>query len=156
MHQRRPFLKSWSDFLTRNKTPKLDPFEHEMRHNHDNLPMTSPANILNSNSMVQIVKSRARRGGVRPEVRIAVQLSDGKRLQGKFRSSTDLWSMLVQLEQANGANLTHRTVKPEDPESFYLMPIIKFQTVEVNTIERLKTYSLAKLGLAKGGCCTAA
>ncbi|KAI8741993.1 tether containing UBX domain for GLUT4, partial [Biomphalaria glabrata] len=102
---------------------------------------------LPNNAKLELAKAASAR--VEQDVKIALQLDSGQRLQGTFKPSTTLWDLLLQLENEHSE---HKDIlsKVDRSTSPALHPVCIFMREEIIGMRALQEMNLKKLGLTSG------
>ncbi|CAL1601907.1 unnamed protein product [Knipowitschia caucasica] len=97
------------------------------------------ANLPN-NAKLEIVPSTRKTGAADSQVRIALQMEDGSRLQGSFSSGQTLWELLTHFPETSVLQLSESGA----------VPVCVYMRDEVVGEDALKNATLKSLGLAGG------
>jgi len=123
---------------------RLDENKYQLVYGANTLNLSLPFRLsaIPNQSRVTIIEKRgdASASGVKT-VRIAIQLSDGKRYQSNLSTSQTLWDILLHFEEKEKLCL----LKQFTPDLKYLQPHISFLHHQINTIEKLQSTTLQEL-----------
>ncbi|XP_047434888.1 tether containing UBX domain for GLUT4 [Mugil cephalus] len=116
--------------------------DHGLKFQRTVLDLTLPWRFANlpNNAKLEMVTSTRKQVVADSQVRIALQMEDGSRLQGSFSSGQSLWELLTHFPQINVSGL------PESGST----PVCVYMRDEVSGEEALKKATLKSLGLTGG------
>uniref|UniRef100_A0A3Q2PTI3 ASPSCR1 tether for SLC2A4, UBX domain containing n=1 Tax=Fundulus heteroclitus TaxID=8078 RepID=A0A3Q2PTI3_FUNHE len=79
----------------------FDPNDHGLKFQRTVLDLTLPWRFANlpNNAKLEMVTSTRKQGGADGQVRIALQMEDGSRLQGSFSCGQSLWELIAHFPQ---------------------------------------------------------
>uniref|UniRef100_A0A3B5M6R4 ASPSCR1 tether for SLC2A4, UBX domain containing n=1 Tax=Xiphophorus couchianus TaxID=32473 RepID=A0A3B5M6R4_9TELE len=79
----------------------FDPNDHGLKFQRTVLDLTLPWRFANlpNNAKLEMVTSTRKQSGADSQVRIALQMEDGSRLQGSFSSGQSLWEVIAHFPQ---------------------------------------------------------
>ncbi|KAM4594562.1 tether containing UBX domain for GLUT4 [Fundulus diaphanus] len=120
----------------------FDPNDHGLKFQRTVLDLTLPWRFANlpNNAKLEMVTSTRKQGGADGQVRIALQMEDGSRLQGSFSSGQSLWELVAHFPQISVSELTESGATP----------VCVYMRDEVSGEEALKKTTLKSLGLTGG------
>ncbi|XP_035813207.2 tether containing UBX domain for GLUT4 isoform X1 [Amphiprion ocellaris] len=120
----------------------FNPDEHGLKFQRTVLDLTLPWRFANlpNNAKLEMVTSTRKQGATDSQVRIALQMEDGSRLQDSFSSGLNLWEVLTHFPQISVSELS-------DSGS---TPVCVYMRDEVSGEEALKKATLKSLGLTGG------
>ncbi|CAB1344367.1 unnamed protein product [Coregonus sp. 'balchen'] len=93
-----------------------------------------------NNAKLEVVPSTRKQTGTDSQVRIALQMEDGSRLQGSFSSGQTLWELLTHFPQTRASELSESGSTP----------VCVYMRDEVSGEDALKKATLKSLGLTGG------
>ncbi|XP_028269249.1 tether containing UBX domain for GLUT4 [Parambassis ranga] len=116
------------------------PDEHGLKFQRTVLDLTLPWRFANlpNNAKLEMVTSTKKQGVADSQVRIALQMEDGSRLQGSFSCGQTLWELLTHFPQTSELSESGST------------PVCVYMRDEVTGEEALKKSTLKSLGLTGG------
>ncbi|XP_029910532.1 tether containing UBX domain for GLUT4 [Myripristis murdjan] len=120
----------------------FNPDDHGLKFQRNVLDLTLPwrfASVPN-NAKLEMVPSTRKQAGVDSQVRIALQMEDGSRLQGSFSCGQNLWELLTHFPQTGVLELSESGSTP----------VCVYMRDEVTGEEALKNATLKSLGLTGG------
>ncbi|XP_059201628.1 tether containing UBX domain for GLUT4 [Centropristis striata] len=117
----------------------FNPDDHGLKFQRTTVDLTLPWRFANlpNNAKLEIVTSTRKQAVADSQVRIALQMEDGSRLQGSFSSGQSLWDLLTHFPQ----------ISLSESES---TPVCVYMRDEVSGEEALKKTTLKSLGLTGG------
>ncbi|XP_027872950.1 tether containing UBX domain for GLUT4 isoform X2 [Xiphophorus couchianus] len=120
----------------------FDPNDHGLKFQRTVLDLTLPWRFANlpNNAKLEMVTSTRKQSGADSQVRIALQMEDGSRLQGSFSSGQSLWEVIAHFPQIRESELTESGATPA----------CVYMRDEVSGEEALKKTTLKSLGLTGG------
>ncbi|XP_043970249.1 tether containing UBX domain for GLUT4 isoform X1 [Gambusia affinis] len=120
----------------------FDPNDHGLKFQRTVLDLTLPWRFANlpNNAKLEMVTSARKQSGADSQVRIALQMEDGSRLQGSFSSGQSLWEVIAHFPQIRVSELTESGATPA----------CVYMRDEVSGEEALKKTTLKSLGLTGG------
>ncbi|XP_008278495.1 tether containing UBX domain for GLUT4 [Stegastes partitus] len=120
----------------------FNPDEHGLKFQRTVLDLTLPWRFANlpNNAKLEMVTSSRKQGATDSQVRIALQMEDGSRLQGSFSSGLNLWEVLTHFPQISVSELSESGSTP----------VCVYMRDEVSGEEALKKATLKSLGLTGG------
>ncbi|XP_054897353.1 tether containing UBX domain for GLUT4 [Poeciliopsis prolifica] len=120
----------------------FDPNDHGLKFQRTVLDLTLPWRFANlpNNAKLEMVTSTRKQSGADSQVRIALQMEDGSRLQGSFSSGQSLWEVIAHFPQISVSELTESGATPA----------CVYMRDEVSGEEALKKTTLKSLGLTGG------
>lgn len=119
------------------------------------IDLTKPvrlSNIPNNAKLDLVQEERGVAASQDAEVGVALQLPDGKRIKGKFMSSSTLWSILAEFDEKEGTpGVSYRGFEtPESTQGKYLQAVCRYLRQEFDTNKALKKTTLRDLGVTSG------
>uniref|UniRef100_A0A1A7XH85 Alveolar soft part sarcoma chromosome region, candidate 1 n=2 Tax=Iconisemion striatum TaxID=60296 RepID=A0A1A7XH85_9TELE len=120
----------------------FDPHDHGLKFQRTVLDLTLPWRFANlpNNAKLEMVMSTRKQVVAANQVRVALQMEDGSRLQGSFSSGQSLWQLVTHFPQISESELS-------DPGA---TPVCVYMRDEVSGPEALKKTTLKSLGLTGG------
>ncbi|MED6280705.1 hypothetical protein CHARACLAT_013500, partial [Characodon lateralis] len=120
----------------------FDPNDHGLKFQRTVLDLTLPWRFasLPNNAKLEMVTGSRKQGGADSQVRIALQMEDGSRLQGSFSSGQNLWELIAHFPQISVSELSESGATPA----------CVYMRDEVSGEEALKKTTLKSLGLTGG------
>ncbi|XP_034393805.1 tether containing UBX domain for GLUT4 [Cyclopterus lumpus] len=120
----------------------FNPEEHSLKFQRTAVDLTLPWRFANlpNNAKLEMVTSTRKQAVADSQVRIALQMVDGSRLQGSFSCGQSLWELLTHFPQISVSELS-------EPGS---TPVCVYMRDEVSGEEALKKTTLKSLGLTGG------
>ncbi|KAM4750333.1 tether containing UBX domain for GLUT4 [Anableps anableps] len=120
----------------------FDPNDHGLKFQRTVLDLTLPWRFANlpNNAKLEMVTSTRKQGVADSQVRIALQMEDGSRLQGSFSSGQSLWELITYFPQISVSELSESGATPA----------CVYMRDEVSGEEALKKTTLKSLGLTGG------
>ncbi|XP_037328775.2 tether containing UBX domain for GLUT4 isoform X1 [Pungitius pungitius] len=120
----------------------FNPDEHGLKFQRTAVDLTLPWRFANlpNNAKLEMVTRPKTQAVTESQVRIALQMQDGSRLQGSFSCGQSLWELLTHFPQISGSELS-------ESES---TPVCVYMREEVCGEEALKKATLKSLGLTGG------
>uniref|UniRef100_A0A3B3V3I0 ASPSCR1 tether for SLC2A4, UBX domain containing n=1 Tax=Poecilia latipinna TaxID=48699 RepID=A0A3B3V3I0_9TELE len=120
----------------------FDPNDHGLKFQRTVLDLTLPWRFANlpNNAKLEMVTSTRKQSGADSQVRIALQMEDGSRLQGSFSSGQSLWEVIAHFPMIRVSELTESGATPA----------CVYMRDEVSGEEALKKTTLKSLGLTGG------
>ncbi|XP_040041749.2 tether containing UBX domain for GLUT4 [Gasterosteus aculeatus] len=120
----------------------FNPDEHGLKFQRTAVDLTLPWRFANlpNNAKLEMVTRPRKQAVAESQVRIALQMQDGSRLQGSFSCGQSLWELLTHFPQISGSELS-------ESES---TPVCVYMREEVCGEEALKKATLKSLGLTGG------
>ncbi|XP_076001897.1 tether containing UBX domain for GLUT4 [Genypterus blacodes] len=124
------------------KNHGFNPDDHALKFQRTVLDLTLQWRFasLPNNAKLEMVASTRKQGGPESQVRIALQMEDGSRLQDSFSCGQSLWELLTHFPQISMSALS-------ESES---TPVCVYMRDEVSGEEALKNATLKSLGLTGG------
>ncbi|KAM3624631.1 uncharacterized protein V6R79_025811 [Siganus canaliculatus] len=118
----------------------FNPDDHGLKFQRTNVDLTLPWRFANlpNNAKLEMVTSTKKQAD--SQVRIALQMEDGSRLQGSFSCGQNLWDLLTHFPQTSLSEL------PGSEST----PVCVYMRDEVSGEEALKKTTLKSLGLTGG------
>ncbi|XP_014842078.1 PREDICTED: tether containing UBX domain for GLUT4 isoform X2 [Poecilia mexicana] len=122
----------------------FDPNDHGLKFQRTVLDLTLPWRFANlpNNAKLEMVTSTRKQSGADSQVRIALQMEDGSRLQGSFSSGQSLWEVIAHFPVISD-RVSELTESGATPACVYMRD-------EVSGEEALKKTTLKSLGLTGG------
>nr|XP_026695534.1 tether containing UBX domain for GLUT4 isoform X2 [Ciona intestinalis] len=123
------------------KKENLDPACHELRNGRSVVDRSLPWRYTNlpNNAKLELFESKQTEGV--SDVRIAVQLDNGHRLQGTFSSPSTLLAIVQNFSEE---------IKKQLPEEHLKTPSVVYMRQEITGEELLSKSTLRQLGIVKG------
>ncbi|KAF3687323.1 Tether containing UBX domain for GLUT4 [Channa argus] len=120
----------------------FNPDDHGLRFQRTVVDLTLPWRFANlpNNAKLEMVTSTRKQAVADSQVRIALQLEDGSRLQGSFSCGQTLWDLLAHFHQTSDTELSESGSTP----------VCVYMRDEVSGEEVLKKTTLKSLGLTGG------
>ncbi|XP_053191843.1 tether containing UBX domain for GLUT4 [Scomber japonicus] len=120
----------------------FNPEDHGLKFQRTVLDLTVPWRFANlpNNAKLEIVSSTRKQVVADSQVRIALQMEDGSRLQGSFSCGQSLWELLTHFPQISVSELSETGS----------IPACVYMRDEVSGEEALKKATLKSLGLTGG------
>nr|XP_019939218.1 PREDICTED: tether containing UBX domain for GLUT4 isoform X1 [Paralichthys olivaceus] len=120
----------------------FNPDDHGLKFQRTVIDLTVPWRFANlpNNAKLEMVTSTRKQAAADSQVRIALQMEDGSRLQGSFSCGQSLWELLTHFPQISVSGL------PESGPT----PVCVYMRDEVSGEEALKKTTLKSLGLTGG------
>lgn len=120
----------------------FNPDDHGLKFQRTVLDLTLPWRFANlpNNAKLEMVTSTKKQGAADSQVRIALQMEDGSRLQGSFSCGQTLWDLLTHFPQTSVSELCESGSTP----------VCVYMRDEVSGEEALKKATLKSLGLTGG------
>ncbi|XP_034044510.1 tether containing UBX domain for GLUT4 [Thalassophryne amazonica] len=120
----------------------FNPDDHSLKFQRTVVDLTLPWRFANlpNNAKLEMVPSTRKAAAANNQVRIALQMEDGSRLQGCFSCEHSLWELLIHFPDISVSALS-------DPES---TPVCVYMRDQVSGEEALKKSTLRSLGLTGG------
>ncbi|XP_070775857.1 tether containing UBX domain for GLUT4 [Enoplosus armatus] len=120
----------------------FNPDDHGLKFQRTAVDLTLPWRFANlpNNAKLEMVTSARKQAVADSQVRIALQMEDGSRLQGSFSCGQSLWELLTHFPQISVS---------EQSESGSI-PVCVYMRDEVSGEEALKKVTLKSLGLTGG------
>ncbi|XP_015239840.1 PREDICTED: tether containing UBX domain for GLUT4 [Cyprinodon variegatus] len=120
----------------------FEPSDHGLKFQRTVLDLTLPWRFANlpNNAKLEMVTSAKKQGGAESQVRIALQMEDGSRLQHSFSSGQSLWELITHFPQISVSDLSESGATPA----------CVYMRDEVSGEEALKKTTLKSLGLTGG------
>ncbi|XP_037546158.1 tether containing UBX domain for GLUT4 [Nematolebias whitei] len=120
----------------------FDPDDHGLKFQRTVLDLTLPWRFANlpNNAKLEMVTSTRKQSGADSQVRVALQMEDGSRLQGSFSSGLSLWELITHFPQISVSELLGSGATP----------VCVYMRDEVSGEEALKKATLKSLGLTGG------
>ncbi|XP_040892314.1 tether containing UBX domain for GLUT4 isoform X2 [Toxotes jaculatrix] len=124
------------------KKQGFNPDDHGLKFQRTVVDLTVPWRFANlpNNAKLEVVKSTRKQAAADSQVRIALQIEDGSRLQGSFSSGRSLWDLLTHFPQISASELSESGSTP----------VCVYMRDEVSGEEALKKATLKSLGLTGG------
>lgn len=118
-----------------------------LRSNENEISLNSELSILESEAVIYIQPSlsKRRRQDDNSLIQVTLFLEDGKKLCGDFLCRLNVWTILEKIEKQHNINLTRRIDEENSPETFYIMPVIRVQDIELDNHEKLMNSTLSML-----------
>uniref|UniRef100_A0A672Y3M4 RBD domain-containing protein n=1 Tax=Sphaeramia orbicularis TaxID=375764 RepID=A0A672Y3M4_9TELE len=123
-----------------SKKHGFNPEDHGLKFQRTVLDLTMPWRFANlpNNAKLEMVPSARKQAVADSQVRIALQMEDGSRLQDSFSCGQSLWELLTHFPQISTSDMSQST------------PVCVYMRDEVCGEEALKNTSLKSLGLTGG------
>ncbi|XP_032396575.1 tether containing UBX domain for GLUT4 [Etheostoma spectabile] len=120
----------------------FNPEDHGLKFQKTAVDLTLPWRFANlpNNANLEMVTSTRKQAVADSQVRIALQMEDGSRLQGSFSCGQSLWELLTHFPQISVSDLSESGSTP----------VCVFMRDEVSGEEALKKATLKSLGLTGG------
>ncbi|XP_076584139.1 tether containing UBX domain for GLUT4 [Chaetodon auriga] len=120
----------------------FNPDDHGLKFQRTTVDLTLPWRFANlpNNAKLEMVTGTRKQAVADSQVRIALQMEDGSRLQGSFSSGQSLWEVLAHFPQISASQLSESGSTP----------VCVYMRDEVSGEEALKKASLKSLGLTGG------
>ncbi|XP_075946638.1 tether containing UBX domain for GLUT4 isoform X1 [Anarhichas minor] len=120
----------------------FNPDEHGLKFQRTAVDLTLPWRFANlpNNAKLEMVTSTRKQAVADSQVRIALQMEDGSRLQGSFSCGQSLWELLTHFPQISVSDLSESGSTP----------VCVYMRDEVSGEEALKKATLRSLGLTGG------
>ncbi|XP_058495747.1 tether containing UBX domain for GLUT4 [Solea solea] len=120
----------------------FNPDDHALKFQRTVIDLTVPWRFANlpNNAKLEMVTSTRKQAAADSQVRVALQMEDGSRLQGSFSCGQSLWDLLTHFPQISLS---------DEPES-ESTPVCVYMRDEVSGEEALKKATLKSLGLTGG------
>ncbi|KAM4583804.1 tether containing UBX domain for GLUT4 [Odontesthes bonariensis] len=120
----------------------FNPEDHGLKFQRHVVDLTLPWRFANlpNNAKLEMVTSTKKQGVGDSQVRIALQMEDGSRLQDSFSSGQSLWELITHFPQISGSQLSESGSTP----------VCVYMRDEVSGEEALKKATLKSLGLTGG------
>ncbi|XP_070712679.1 tether containing UBX domain for GLUT4 [Pempheris klunzingeri] len=120
----------------------FNPDDHGLKFQRTTVDLTLPWRFANlpNNAKLEMVSSMRKPAVAESQVRIALQMEDGSRLQGSFSSGQSLWELLTHFPQISVSELSESGSTP----------VCVYMRDEVGGEEALKKATLKSLGLTGG------
>ncbi|XP_016891081.1 tether containing UBX domain for GLUT4 [Cynoglossus semilaevis] len=120
----------------------FNPDDHGLKFQGTFIDLTLPLRYSNlpNNAKLEMVTSTWKQSPADSQVRIAVQMEDGSRLQDSFSCQQNLWELLTHFSQISLSDLTESGSTP----------VCVYMRDEVSGQEALKKTTLKALGLTSG------
>ncbi|XP_068585100.1 tether containing UBX domain for GLUT4 isoform X2 [Cebidichthys violaceus] len=120
----------------------FNPDEHGLKFQRTAVDLTLPWRFANlpNNAKLEMVTSTRKQAVADSQVRIALQMEDGSRLQGSFSCGQSLWELLTHFPQISVSNWSESGSTP----------VCVYMRDEVSGEEALKKATLRSLGLTGG------
>ncbi|KAM4603514.1 tether containing UBX domain for GLUT4 [Polymixia lowei] len=120
----------------------FNPDDHGLKFQRNVLDLTLQWRFasLPNNAKLEMVPSTKKQAAADSQVRIALQMEDGSRLQGSFSCGQNLWELLTHFPQTRASELS----------TSGNTPVCVYMRDEVSGEEALKKASLKSLGLTGG------
>ncbi|XP_022611304.1 tether containing UBX domain for GLUT4 [Seriola dumerili] len=120
----------------------FDPDDHGLKFQRTVIDLTVPWRFANlpNNAKLEMVTSARKQAVADSQVRIALQMEDGSRLQGSFSCGQSLWELLTNFPQISVSELSEAGSTP----------VCVYMRDEVSGEEALKKATLKSLGLTGG------
>ncbi|GAA6220225.1 tether containing UBX domain for GLUT4 [Lates japonicus] len=120
----------------------FNPDDHGLKFQRTVVDLTVPWRFANlpNNAKLEMVTSTRKQAVADSQVRIALQMEDGSRLQGSFSCGQSLWDLLTHFPQISVSEL------PESGST----PVCVYMRDEISGEEALKKATLKSLGLTGG------
>ncbi|XP_029013580.1 tether containing UBX domain for GLUT4 [Betta splendens] len=120
----------------------FDPDDHGLKFQRTVMDLTLPWRFANlpNNAKLEMVTSTRKQAAADSQVRIALQMEDGSRLQGSFSCAQSLWELLTHFPQTRVSELSETGSTP----------VCVYMRDEVSGEEALKETTLKSLGLTGG------
>ncbi|XP_041839110.1 tether containing UBX domain for GLUT4 [Melanotaenia boesemani] len=120
----------------------FNPDDHGLKFQRTVLDLTLPWRFANlpNNAKLEMVASTRKQGVADSQVRIALQMEDGSRLQDSFSCGQSLWELIAHFPQISGPELSESGATP----------VCVYMRDEVCGEEALKKTTLKSLGLTGG------
>ncbi|KAK2815792.1 hypothetical protein Q5P01_026259 [Channa striata] len=134
-----PLLQVLEDVCTKHG---FNPDDHGLKFQRSVIDLTLPWRFANlpNNAKLEMVTSTRKQAVADSQVRIALQLEDGSRLQGSFSCGQTLWELLTHFCQTSEKELSESGSTP----------VCVYMRDEVSGEEALKKTTLKALGLTGG------
>ncbi|CAJ1053731.1 tether containing UBX domain for GLUT4 [Xyrichtys novacula] len=116
--------------------------EHGLKFQRTTVDLSLPWRFANlpNNAKLEMVTSTKKQAAAESQVRIALQMEDGSRLQGSFSCGQTLWELLTHFPQTSVSQLSESGSTP----------VCVYMRDEVSGEEALKKATLKSLGLTGG------
>ncbi|XP_054460501.1 tether containing UBX domain for GLUT4 [Anoplopoma fimbria] len=120
----------------------FNPDDHGLKFQRTAVDLTLPWRFANlpNNAKLEMVTSTRKQAVADSQVRIALQMEDGSRLQGSFSSGQSLWELLTHFPQISVSEFSESEATP----------VCVYMRDEVSGEEALKKATLKSLGLTGG------
>ncbi|XP_071360933.1 tether containing UBX domain for GLUT4 isoform X2 [Trachinotus anak] len=120
----------------------FNPDDHGLKFQRTVIDLTVPWRFANlpNNAKLEMVTSSRKQAVADSQVRIALQMEDGSRLQGSFSCGQSLWDLLTHFPQISVSELSESGSTP----------VCVYMRDEVSGEEALKKATLRSLGLTGG------
>lgn len=120
----------------------FNPDDHGLKFQRSTVDLSLPWRFANlpNNAKLEIVTSTRKQTAAESQVRIALQMEDGSRLQDSFSCGQTLWDLLIHFPQISASELS---MSGSTPTCVYMRD-------EVSGEEALKKATLKSLGLTGG------
>ncbi|XP_026216258.1 tether containing UBX domain for GLUT4 [Anabas testudineus] len=120
----------------------FNPEDHGLKFQRTVVDLTLPWRFANlpNNAKLEMVTSSRKQAVADSQVRIALQMEDGSRLQGSFSCGQSLWELLTHFPQTSVSELSESGSTP----------VCVYMRDEVSGEEALKKTTLKSLGLTGG------
>uniref|UniRef100_A0A8C4P039 ASPSCR1 tether for SLC2A4, UBX domain containing n=1 Tax=Dicentrarchus labrax TaxID=13489 RepID=A0A8C4P039_DICLA len=120
----------------------FNPEDHGLKFQRTTIDLTRPWRFANlpNNAKLEMVTSTRKQAVADSQVRIALQMEDGSRLQGSFSCGQSLWELLTHFPQISVSELSESGSTP----------VCVYMRDEVSGEEALKKATLKSLGLTGG------
>ncbi|TMS22917.1 Tether containing UBX domain for GLUT4 [Larimichthys crocea] len=120
----------------------FNPDDHGLKFQRTNVDLTLPWRFANlpNNAKLEMVTGTRKQAVADSQVRIALQMEDGSRLQGSFSCGQSLWELLAHFPQISVSELSESGSTP----------VCVYMRDEVSGEEALKKATLKSLGLTGG------
>ncbi|KAM8771798.1 tether containing UBX domain for GLUT4 [Acanthopagrus schlegelii] len=120
----------------------FNPDDHGLKFQRTTVDLTLPWRFANlpNNAKLEIVTSTRKQAAADSQVRIALQMEDGSRLQGSFSSGQTLWDLITHFPEISASELSESGSTP----------VCVYMRDEVSGEEALKKATLKSLGLTGG------
>ncbi|XP_068607234.1 tether containing UBX domain for GLUT4 isoform X2 [Brachionichthys hirsutus] len=118
------------------------PDDHGLKFQRTTVDLTRPWRFANlpNNAKLEMVPSTRKQAGADVQVRIALQMEDGSRLQGSFSCGQTLWELITHFPQISTLDLSESGS----------IPVCVYMRDEVSGEDALKKATLKSLGLTAG------
>ncbi|KAM7009925.1 tether containing UBX domain for GLUT4 [Tautogolabrus adspersus] len=120
----------------------FNPDDHGLKFQRTTVDLTLPWRFANlpNNAKLEVVTSTRKQAAADSQVRIALQMEDGSRLQGSFSCGQTLWELLAHFPQISVSELSESGSTP----------VCVYMRDEVSGEDALKKATLKSLGLTGG------
>ncbi|CAG5929026.1 unnamed protein product [Menidia menidia] len=120
----------------------FDPEDHGLKFQRSVVDLTVQWRFANlpNNAKLEMVTSSRKQGAADSQVRVALQMEDGSRLQDSFSCGQSLWELITRFPQISGTLLSREGSTP----------VCVYMRDEVSGEEALKKATLRSLGLTGG------